>query len=298
MVGVPPGYEDAMTAPRRVRVAIVDDLADVRLLLRVLFETDDRFEVVGEARNGVEAIELAESMSPDVIVLDRQMPVMGGVEALPEIRRRAPRAAVVLYTAGADTNTAQAALAAGALQVLDKAGSATAFVDELATVLLGHWASPDADVEIRVGPVTSAAARAWVANTQGIIAAIRAQPEVLGEPVPDDVLDLFERFLEEWAAVAADTEVFRWVARADVAEVQRLVEHWAAVDRMTDEQLERLGVQWSPPEAAPFFRALTAGVLDAIAAKEGMRQLADTLARQWPAAADEVSLGSTNGPAR
>ena len=290
---MPDGYDHFVTAQRRVKVAIVDDLADVRLLLRVLFESDDRFELVGEARNGVEAIELAERMSPDVIVLDRQMPVMGGVEALPEIRRRAPRAAVVLYTAGADDHTAQAALAAGALQVLDKAGAATSFVDDLATVLLGHWAGPDADVEIRVGPVTSAAARVWVENTSKIIAAVRARPDVLEEAVPDDVLDLFESFLEEWAAVAADTEVFRWVARADVAQVQRLVEHWAAMDRMSDEQLEALGVHWSPPEGAPFFRALTAGVLDAIAAREGMRQLADTLSRQWPEAADEVS--SANG---
>jgi CheY-like chemotaxis protein len=292
MRAVADGYEQCMTA-RKVRVAVVDDLADVRLLLRVLFETDPRFEVVGEARNGVEAIELAERMAPDVIVLDRQMPVMGGVEALPEIRRRAPRAAVVLYTAGADDSTAQAALAAGALEVIDKADSASSFVDDLADVLLGHWAGPTADVDIRVGPVTSASARAWVANTCEIVAAIRANPGVLDEPVPEDVLELFERFLEEWGAVAEETEVFRWAARADVAAVQRMVEHWAAVDRMSDEQLSALGVHWSPPEARPFFLALTAGVLDAIAAREEMRQLADTLAGQWPTAADE--LRSANG---
>jgi CheY-like chemotaxis protein len=293
MVRVTTGYDQAMGGSRKVRVAVVDDLADVRLLLRVLFETDARFEVVGEARNGVEAIELAERMAPDVIVLDRQMPVMGGVEALPEIRRRAPRAAVVLYTAGADANTAQAALAAGALQVIDKTDSPSSFVDDLADVLLGHWAGPGADVDIRVGPVTSGAARAWVANTSEILAAIRAHPEVLDEPVPDDVLELFETFLVEWGEVAADTEVFRWAARADVARVQRLVEHWAAVDRMSDEQLAVLGVQWSPPEARPFFLALTAGVLEAVAAREEMRQLADTLAGQWPNAAED--LRSANG---
>jgi CheY-like chemotaxis protein len=223
-----------------------------------------------------------------VIVLDRQMPVMGGVEALPEIHRRAPRAAVVLYTAGADTHAAQAALAAGAIDVLDKAGSTSSFVDNLADVLLGHWAGPSADVDIRVGPVSSESARAWVANTCEILAAVRAHPEVLDEPVPDDVLDLFESFLEEWGAVAADTEVFRWVARADVAQVQRIVEHWAAVDRMSDEQLAELGVHWSGPEARPFFHALTAGVLDAVAAREEMRQLADTLSGQWPLAAEDV----------
>ena len=286
------GYDGAVSS-RKVRVAVVDDLADVRLLLRVLFETDPRFEVVGEARNGVEAIELAERMAPDVIVLDRQMPVMGGVEALPEIHLRAPRAAVVLYTAGADAHTAQAALAAGALQVLDKAESTTSFVDDLADVLLDHWAGPEADVEIRVGPVTSSAARTWVANTRQILAAVRARPEVLEEPVPTDVLDSFDRFLEEWGEMAADTEVFRWVARTDVAEIQRLVEHWAAIDRMSDEQLAALGVHWSPPEGEPFFRALTAGVLDAIRAREEMRQLADTLAGQWPAAVEE--LGTANG---
>ena len=292
MEDVTTGYDEVVSS-RKVRVAVVDDLADVRLLLRVLFETDPRFEVVGEARNGVEAIELAERMAPDVIVLDRQMPVMGGVEALPEIRRRAPRAAVVLSTAGADADTSEAALAAGALQVIDKADSPSSFVDDLADVLLGHWAGPTADVDIRVGPVTSAAARAWVANTDAILRAIRAHPEVLDEPVPDDVLELFETFITEWGAVAAETEVFRWAARADVARVQRLVEHWAAVDRMSDEQLATLGVHWSPPEGEPFFHALTAGVLEAVTARDEMRQLADTLAGQWPTAAED--LRSSNG---
>ena len=75
----------------RVRVALADDDEDIRLLLRLAFEADDRFDVVGEAADGAGAIALAADTDPDVLVLDRQMPVLDGVAALPEIRRRAPR---------------------------------------------------------------------------------------------------------------------------------------------------------------------------------------------------------------
>jgi DNA-binding NarL/FixJ family response regulator len=57
-----------------------------------------------------------EDTAPELLILDRQMPVMGGVEALPEIRRGSPDTAVVLYTAGPDAGTYRAAVAAGAAQ--------------------------------------------------------------------------------------------------------------------------------------------------------------------------------------
>jgi len=268
--------------PRRIRVAIVDDADEIRDLLRISFATDDRFEVVGEGSDGEEAIILAERLGPDVLVLDRQMPHLGGVEALPEIHRRAPRTEVVLYTAGADAGTCQQALAAGAISVIDKLDATSgSVVDEIARILLDHWAEPDATVEVRVGPVPARAARAWVANTAGILAAIRRHPGIVGEPVPEDVLEVFDRFLTAWGEVAARTDEFRWVARATANDVERLVEYWALLDRLTDEQLESIGCSWSPPEAQPFFRALTAGVLEALAAHAQTRALARRLAPQW-----------------
>jgi hypothetical protein len=189
---------------------------------------------------------------------------------------------VVLYTAGADVGTSRAALAAGAIEVLDKMAVTDSIVDDLARILLDHWAQPDATVEVRIGPIPSAVARVWVANTSSIIAAVRRQPAVLPRPIPADVLDLFDRFLATWGDLAQQSEDFYWVARANPHEVQRLVEHWALIDSMSDDDLAALGCQWAPPEGEPFFHALTAGVLEAMAAHAETQELARQLAGQWP----------------
>lgn len=266
---------------RQVRVAIVDDNADIRLLLRLSFRSDPRFVVVGEGLNGEEAIELAEREQPDLMILDRQMPVLGGVEALPTIREVSPRTAVVLYTAGSDTGTYQAALSAGAVDVLDKTGDG-AIVDRVAEILVGHWEDEAATVEVRVGPVASEAARVWVANTNCILSAIRAHADKLQVRVPDDVMDQFGRFLKTWGDLANERAEFSWVARTSPYEIQRLVENWATLDRLSDEELATLGCTWSPPEGQPFFNALTAGVLEALEAHTESRALARVLAEQWP----------------
>jgi DNA-binding NarL/FixJ family response regulator len=271
---------------RRVRVGIVDDSADIRRLLRLFLEADDRFEVVDEAADGEEAISLVARAAPDLLILDQQMPGLSGVDALPEIRRQSPGTAVVLYAGGGDPNLSGRALAAGALAVLEKLSAGSSVVDRLADILLGHLANPEAEVELRLGPVSSAAARAWVDNTSKIVAAVRAKPEILAEPVPDEVFDVFERFLATWRALASATEDFYWAARAEVAEVERLVDSWARIDRMSDQQLETLGVHWSGPEGEPFFRALTACVIDAVSSRREMESLAAVLAGQWRDAGD------------
>ena len=267
--------------PRRVRVGIVDDSAEIRRLLRLFLQADERFEVVGEAANGEEAIVLATKDSPDLLILDHHMPLLSGVDALPEIRRLAPATAVVLYSAGADPHVSGRALAAGALAVLDKPDVGSSIVDQLADILLGHLASPEVEVELRLGPVDAAAARVWVENTTGIVAAVRAHPEVLGEPVPDELLDVYGELLASWGELAAATEEFYWTARAEIGEVERLVDAWARIDRMSDDQLRLLGVHWSPPAGEPFFRALTACVIEAISTRREMESLVAVLAGQW-----------------
>jgi DNA-binding NarL/FixJ family response regulator len=271
----------AAEPPRRLKVAIVDDQPDVRLLLRLTLSRDHRFDVVGEATNGQEAIALVTELAPDLLILDRQMPVLGGVEALPIIKQRSPRTAVVLYTATSDAGTYQAAIAAGAVEVLEKRAVGPGFVEDLASVLAAHWAPAEADVEIKVGPVSTVAARAWIDNTSKILSAVQAHPEVIEGGIPDDVLELFQSFLASWSEVAVSTKEFRWAARADAGLVQRLVENWAAIDSLSDETLDRLGVHWSPPEGEPFFHALTAGVLAGLEGRDEMRQLADLIRPRW-----------------
>jgi DNA-binding response OmpR family regulator len=263
----------------RLRVVIVDDTDDIRLLLRLQLVRDARFEVVGEGADGEEAITLAETVQPDLVILDRQMPKLDGVKAIPEIRRVAPDAAIVLYTAQSDPTTYEAAIDAGALEVLGKAGPS--FVDQLVDALHRRSATTAATITVRIGPVSSEAARVWVANTRKIIDAVASNPHVLAEPVPPDIFDIFRSFLDQWGGVAESTDEFRWVAKADATDVTRVVTHWGAIDAMTDEQLDELGVHWSPPEGESFFHALTTGVLEALNRHEETRRLAMRLGVQF-----------------
>jgi CheY-like chemotaxis protein len=246
-----------------------------------MLQRDGRFEGVTEAADGIEAIERIAESQPDLVVLDRQMPRMGGIEALPLIREGAPNAAVVLYTAQPDSHIHHAALAAGALGVFEKSLVGDPLIGQLANVLLSHWDAPDAQVEVRVGPVDSSAALVWIDNTQRILNAVRHHPEVLDDTVPDDVFDAFDRFLSTWRAVADTNPTFVWVARSDPTEVNHLVESWAVIDRLSDDGLHSLGCDWSPPEGDPFFRALTSGVLAAMEAHAETRRLAEDLRRSW-----------------
>jgi DNA-binding NarL/FixJ family response regulator len=77
---------------------ITDDHKVVRQGLRGFLKLDPALEVVGEASNGEEAVKLARSLKPDVVLMDLLMPVMDGIEATGEIRRKLPEAEVVALT--------------------------------------------------------------------------------------------------------------------------------------------------------------------------------------------------------
>jgi two-component system nitrate/nitrite response regulator NarL len=80
------------------RVMLVDDSAEIRRLVRPLFDSHPRFQVVGEAEHGCEAIEKAASLQPDLIILDLSMPVMNGLEAAPLLIKLLPRVWLILFT--------------------------------------------------------------------------------------------------------------------------------------------------------------------------------------------------------
>lgn len=82
---------------RAARIVIADDYEPVRKELKSAFQMAG-WQVCGEAANGKEAIEKAIELRPDVLILDLSMPVMGGVEAAPQILSRAPGVKVVIFT--------------------------------------------------------------------------------------------------------------------------------------------------------------------------------------------------------
>jgi len=96
-----------------LRVLIVDDAREIRQLLRLTLELDGRFEVVGEAADGEEGIALAGELRPDRVVLDVEMPVLGGIAALPGLRAAAPDARILVFSSASE-ELEDAALAAGA----------------------------------------------------------------------------------------------------------------------------------------------------------------------------------------
>ena len=101
-------------------ILLVDDIVEFRYLMRILLANVTPCQVVGEAGNGEVAIELAQSLQPDVIVLDVNMPVMGGFEALPKLREVAPDARVIIYSS--QSGLEEEARRLGAFRYLEKGG--------------------------------------------------------------------------------------------------------------------------------------------------------------------------------
>jgi DNA-binding NarL/FixJ family response regulator len=116
------------------RVLLVDDDPDYRLLVRLALEADARYEVVAEARNGMEAISAAEAVQPEVVLLDCSMPGTDAFDCLPALRRSCPSSRVVLISGHAAADVEMAACSAGALGFLGKDILPSQFPAELATV--------------------------------------------------------------------------------------------------------------------------------------------------------------------
>lgn len=96
------------------RVLIVDDAEDLRDLLRARLEMTDHLLVVGEAGDGVAAVEQARLLQPDLVLLDVAMPVMDGLEALPLIREVVPHVRVIVLSGFNEGTLAEQARQAGA----------------------------------------------------------------------------------------------------------------------------------------------------------------------------------------
>ncbi len=122
--------DDAVTQ-RPLRVVIVDDTPDMRLLLRTALADRADLQLVGEAGDGAVAIELAAGLQPDLLVLDIEMPVLDGLSALPQLQAVAPDTRIVMLSAFPTSVHGRAALEAGAVAYVEKTTPITELLDEL-----------------------------------------------------------------------------------------------------------------------------------------------------------------------
>jgi DNA-binding NarL/FixJ family response regulator len=102
------------------RVLLVDDNSAVRSLVRQLFELEPDYEIAGEAENGQDAVEKAENLKPDLIILDLSMPIMTGLDAAPLLRKLLPDTRIILFTVQQGSEVEQLARAAGIHAVVPK----------------------------------------------------------------------------------------------------------------------------------------------------------------------------------
>jgi two-component system chemotaxis response regulator CheB len=177
--------------PSMIKVLVVDDSALIRQMLLRALSVDPRIEVVGTAKTGVEAIEKALALNPDVITLDVEMPEMTGTEALPHIIR-GTRARVVILSSIDDPDTTYHALSLGAVDFITKpkAGFATS-LSELSELLLkkirpAYRVNPDRRMVMRtsagISPSEAQADRSRLATPAGALRKVVAFAASTGGP--------------------------------------------------------------------------------------------------------------------
>ena len=121
-----------------IRVVLADDSDDVRNMLRMALEMDGRFDVVGEASNGEEAVQMVTENRPDAIFLDLVMPVLDGLKAIPKIKASSPETKIVVLSVAAAHPSSSEAMELGATAMVQKGGPQTA--RQLATEVAGLFA--------------------------------------------------------------------------------------------------------------------------------------------------------------
>ena len=141
-----------------ITVVLADDHHIVRHSLRVMLESKTDFRIVGEAEDGLQALELLERLRPDVIVLDVMMPKLGGLEVARQASKRSPATRVVILSMYADEAYVIEALRAGAQAYVLKSCSPEEFVTAIKEAAVGHsYLSP---------PLSDLAIRAYISAAQ------------------------------------------------------------------------------------------------------------------------------------
>ena len=138
---------------KKIRVLIADDHKIVRMGLSALLATERDMQLVGEAENGMEAVRLAKSLAPDVIVMDLMMPKKDGVDATREILAASPATKILVLTSYGSSNAVAQALDAGASGALMKTADDAQIASVIRRLAAGEkYVSPEIRHVIREEP--------------------------------------------------------------------------------------------------------------------------------------------------
>ena len=121
--------------PQKISVLIADDHRLFAQALEAILATDERLEVVGHASDGAEAVQLALSLDPDVILMDIAMPVMDGFQATRQIRKQRKNACILMLTGSNSRTDVNRARAAGAAGYVTKDRIAAELIDAILEVV-------------------------------------------------------------------------------------------------------------------------------------------------------------------
>jgi DNA-binding NarL/FixJ family response regulator len=123
---------------KKITILLVDDHTVLRQGLRALLLTEPDLEIVGEASNGRQAVQLAGKLAPDVVVMDIAMPQLNGLEATNQIRKEAPQAKVLILSSYADDEYVHQLTEAGAVGYLIKQTAANELIKAIREVYKGN----------------------------------------------------------------------------------------------------------------------------------------------------------------
>ena len=125
-------------ALRSTRILIADDYEGWRRQVRLLFQERPQWQVIAEAADGPEAIQKAEELKPDLIVLDIGLPELNGIEAARRIRQTSPSSKIVFLSQNNDRDVVRAALSTGALGYVRKFDAGRELLHAIDAVLRGE----------------------------------------------------------------------------------------------------------------------------------------------------------------
>jgi NarL family two-component system response regulator LiaR len=126
-----------MSKEKTIKVLVVDDHAIIRKGVRAVLDLEPDIDLVGEAENGVQAIDLEKQLHPDVILMDLMMPVMDGITAIREIKKQQPQARILVLTNFAGEEMIFPAIKSGAVGYHLKDSSPEALIEAIRQVNQG-----------------------------------------------------------------------------------------------------------------------------------------------------------------